>query len=70
MKPESVLLSALLLAGVVFLAPKDAPAMGLGQQRMIGEPAQPIDLKTIEGKRVELSELRGKFVVIHFAASW
>jgi hypothetical protein len=69
MKLKDVLSNALLLAGVIFIGSKSALTIG-AQQPMIGQPAPPIDLKTTGGKRVDLSELRGKIVVIHFAASW
>ncbi len=76
MKLKNSLLSALLLAGIligfagIIIGAKSALAIGLAEQSMVGQPAPPIDLKTIDGKRVDLSELRGKIVVVHFAASW
>jgi hypothetical protein len=37
---------------------------------MIGQPAPPIALKAISKKGFSLTAQRGKFVVLHFAASW
>ena len=44
-------------------APKDA-ALGLGQL------APEFALATLDGQTVRLSQLRGRFVVVHFAATW
>ena len=35
-----------------------------------GTVAKPFDLATLAGDRVSLASLKGKFVVIHFAATW
>jgi cytochrome c biogenesis protein CcmG/thiol:disulfide interchange protein DsbE len=40
------------------------------KQPMIGEPAPAFSLKSLDGKIVSLEQQRGKFVVLHFAASW
>ena len=40
------------------------------KQPMIGDPAPAFSLKTVDGKVVSLEQQRGKFVVLHFAASW
>ena len=40
------------------------------KQPMIGESSPPFALKSLDGKGVSLAEHRGKFVVLHFAASW
>ena len=47
-----------------------AHAYGQNDQPMIGENAPDFNLKDLNGGVVKLSELQGKFVVIHFAASW
>lgn len=41
-----------------------------GQQPKIGEAAPLFQLKSLHGDSLALANLRGKFVVIHFAASW
>ncbi|MDZ4716146.1 MAG: TlpA disulfide reductase family protein [Cytophagales bacterium] len=40
------------------------------KQPMIGQPAPSFALKGLDGKNYSLTELRGKYVVIHFAATW
>ena len=40
------------------------------KQPMIDSPAPAFVLKSLDGKTVSLQEQRGKFVVLHFAASW
>ena len=40
------------------------------KQPMIGALAPAFVLKSLDGKAVSLLEQRGKFVVLHIAASW
>jgi len=40
------------------------------KQPMIDQPAPAFDLKSLDGKTVSLGQQQGKFVVLHFAASW
>lgn len=40
------------------------------QQPMLGQPAPSFALKAIDGKTYTLEQLRGKYLVIHFAATW
>ena len=40
------------------------------KQPMIGALAPAFVLKSLDGKSVSLQEQRGKFVVLHIAASW
>jgi peroxiredoxin len=40
------------------------------KQPMLGEDAPDFDLPSVKDKSVPLKSLHGKFVVIHFAASW
>ncbi len=49
------------------------PAIGFAQelsQPKIGEAAPAFNLETLQGEKIALADLRGKFVVIHFATSW
>ena len=49
------------------------PATGFAEelpQPKIGEAAPAFTLENLQGKKVALADLRGKFVVIHFATSW
>ena len=39
-------------------------------QSKIGEAAPAFSLETLQGEKLALEDLRGKFVVIHFATSW
>ena len=62
---HAVLLFLLLLLAI--------PATGFAEelpQPKIGEVAPAFNLQTLQGKKVALADLRGKFVVIHFATSW
>ncbi len=45
-------------------------ASGQEQQPMIGQSAPSFELKTLEGKSYSLEKLKGKPIVIHFAATW
>ena len=36
----------------------------------VGSPAPPIQLNTIDGKKISLSQLRGKRVLLFMWASW
>ena len=40
------------------------------EQPMIGQPAPLFALKGIDGKTYSLEQLKGKYIVIHFAATW
>lgn len=40
------------------------------QQPMIGQTAPLFELKDLTGKTYSLAEMKGKFVVIHFATTW
>jgi len=39
-------------------------------QLAIGKPAPPITLSTLDGKHIELGDLRGKVVILTFWATW
>jgi peroxiredoxin len=40
------------------------------EQAMLGQPAPLFELKAIDGKTYSLDQLKGRYVVIHFAATW
>jgi len=39
-------------------------------QPMMGFAAPAFELKSLEGKTISLADLKGKYVVLHFAATW
>ena len=41
-----------------------------GEQPMLGQLAPAFQLQALDGKALALADLHGKFVVLHFAASW
>ena len=41
-----------------------------GKQPMIGQPAPSFKLPGLDGKTYSLDQFRGRYVVIHFAATW
>ena len=49
------------------------PATGFSEelpQPKIGKTAPAFKLENLQGEKIALSDLLGKFVVIHFATSW
>jgi cytochrome oxidase Cu insertion factor (SCO1/SenC/PrrC family) len=40
------------------------------KQPMIGSVAPPFRVQSLQGKSLQLSDLRGKVVVLHFGAGW
>ncbi|MEW5975741.1 MAG: hypothetical protein AB1898_08040 [Acidobacteriota bacterium] len=63
------LLSALAVAGLAAALSGFATA-NEEKQPMLGETAPKFTLKSIDDRLVSLEQQRGKFVVLHFAASW
>lgn len=64
--PKFVIIAGLL----VFVAGLFNSSECRGQQAPTGVSAPLFQLTSLEGETVALADLRGKFVVIHFAASW
>ncbi len=60
---------AVLLAVVPFLAGQELRSQS-APQPMTGQQAPDFALAALDGKIVRLSDYRGKFVVVHFAADW
>jgi hypothetical protein len=61
---------AVLIPLLLFMAfPMTGYAEELPQPKM-GEAAPPFNLETLQGDKLALADLLGKFVVIHIATSW
>ncbi len=58
----------LLVFSAVFLLAVSALAQM--KQPWIGNPAPPFSLSALDGKKLALSDLKGKLVVLHFGAGW
>ena len=57
-----------LLVGV--LATRPSATTVAVQSPLVGKPAPPIDAATIDGQRFRLSDLRGRWVVLNWFATW
>jgi len=60
-----ILLVALMLYLTLFTSPEHKPS-GLSK----GKPAPDFTLKTLDGKKISLSDLKGKVVLVNFWATW
>jgi cytochrome oxidase Cu insertion factor (SCO1/SenC/PrrC family) len=58
-------LATLSLIGTGPGSPLDPP-----EQPMLRHPAPSFRLKDLSGKALALEDLRGRFIVLHFTASW
>ena len=58
-------IKALMLAGLITLIPA-----GLAQSSTVSGPAPNFTLKSLQGKNLKLSEMRGEVLLINFWASW
>lgn len=56
----------LLLTATIFSLPVKAQEI----QPMLGQPAYAFSLSSLDGKTYSLEQLRGRYVVIHFATTW
>lgn len=61
-------LVALMLAGV--LATRDAASSSIAPSPLLGQPAPQIEGPGLNGTTVRLSDLRGRYVVVNFFATW
>jgi peroxiredoxin len=61
-----LLTSLFFVTNVIFSSDSNAQDV----QPMIGEKAPPFELSTTNGRTYSLQEVHGKYLVIHFAATW
>ncbi len=66
---QATVVLVLILSGIL-VASSGARAQEALLQPMIDEEAPAFSLETVSGETVSLDKLKGKIVVIHFAASW
>ncbi|MHC4742836.1 MAG: redoxin domain-containing protein, partial [Planctomycetota bacterium] len=69
------LLVVLTIVGFAVYLPKDEPALPFGEDdpdalTSVGQLAPDFETTTIEGRKIRLSELRGKVVFVAFFATW
>jgi cytochrome c biogenesis protein CcmG/thiol:disulfide interchange protein DsbE len=57
-------------AVLALLLPLSAAEAAEPGQPMIGEPAPAFQLDGVNGETLSLADLRGRFIVLHFGASW
>jgi cytochrome c biogenesis protein CcmG/thiol:disulfide interchange protein DsbE len=60
----------IVVAAFVPLGRTEPERVVVGGSPLYGKPAPPIDLPTIDGQRVRLSDLAGRPVLVNFWASW
>lgn len=77
MKRNGIIIAVLIvvvagmLIGGKYLARKQAGAGGpFGAGRVQGKPAPDFELATLDGKKVHLSDFKGKAVLLNFWATW
>lgn len=71
LNPVRVLLMSLLLLAVGDpVDASDQDPVDLSDHPWIGEAAPGFTLDTVAGEKLSLEDLRGKYVVVHFGASW
>jgi cytochrome c biogenesis protein CcmG, thiol:disulfide interchange protein DsbE len=61
-------LALLLLVGV--LATRDSASSSIAPSPLLGQPAPDIEGPGLDGANVRLSDLRGRYVVVNFFATW
>jgi peroxiredoxin len=59
-----------LIASIITLVSCVLSSFGQDGQHLIGSTAPSFTLKAMDGKTYSLEQMRGKYVVVHFAATW
>ena len=62
--------AVIIVVAFVPLGRTDPQGIVVGGSPLYGKPAPPIDLPTLDGERVRLSDLRGRPVLVNIWASW
>jgi cytochrome c biogenesis protein CcmG/thiol:disulfide interchange protein DsbE len=65
-----VLVAMVLFIALVPLGRSEPERVVVGGSPLYGKPVPPIDLPTLDGDRVRLSDLHGRPVIVNFWASW
>jgi len=63
---QAVVAAVLVLVGVGITVSDD----DVSSHPMIGEPAPGFNLEKVGGGKLSLEDLKGKYIVLHFGASW
>lgn len=66
----AITLALLLTAFVALLATRDPAVDRVADSPLLGKPAPEIAGTTLDGDRIRLSGLRGRYVVVNFFATW
>jgi peroxiredoxin len=61
---------AFLFIGFMLIVCTGTVLYGQTGQPMIGQPAPAFELKSLEGNKYSLAQMKGKLVMIHFATTW
>ena len=59
-----------LIASIIALVSSAVSSYSQEDQHLIGSTAPSFTLKAMDGKTYSLEQMRGKYVVMHFAATW
>lgn len=65
-----LLIAVLLLLSGNCLAGASRPDKAPGGAALVGQPAPDFQLKTVDGRSIRLSDLKGKVVLVNFWATW
>ena len=69
-RAAAIVLAILLVALVVVLATRDPASTRVARSPLVGREAPAIDGETIDGTAVSLEDLRGRWVLVNFFATW
>lgn len=55
---------------ITVLATREPAQSRIAESPLLGKPAPPVEGTTLDGTRLRLSDLRGKYVLVNFFATW